>query len=265
MVVFRVNLLSLEDEPLIKKAAVVLCSALILSVSAQAKSVDAYDVADPWEAFNRPMFTFNYNMDRYVLKPVAKGYRYVTTQWIRNRVSAASANLQEPKTFINYVLQGEAKNSAISLGRFAVNSTLGLLGAFDVATGWGWEVPETRFDYTLGKYCVPDGPFLVLPFVPATTPRAFAASFADGYANPVYWATKNDDNSWWQYGIYYAADMVVAREGTIEFLDELERNSVDFYATMRTMFLQNRAKFNRCAAAKTSEAPSYDFDFDADN
>ncbi|MBR6327815.1 MAG: VacJ family lipoprotein, partial [Alphaproteobacteria bacterium] len=91
------------------------------------------------ETYNRAMFNFNYQFDKYTLKPLAKGYKAVTTQSMRNRVSSFFANLTEPASAINNLLQGEFKNTGVSLARFTINTTLGLLGTFDVASGWGVE------------------------------------------------------------------------------------------------------------------------------
>ena len=243
---------------MIKKAALFL---LLLGVGAcSTTGTSTHEIADPLEGFNRPMFAFNDALDESVLVPVAKGYRFVTTEWVRNRFSAASANLGEPKTVVNYTLQGEPGNMTVSLGRFLVNSTLGLLGTFDVATGWGWTVDKTNFDQTLGKYCIPDGPFLVLPFVPATTPRAFVAGFVDGYANPVWMATQSREDGIYVYAGYYVADMIIMREANLEFIDDIKKNSVDYYATMRAMYMQNKSKYNRCQGGDSTDA--YDFDFD---
>ncbi len=248
-----------------KKQLLLLSSAMLLAsanVYAQNKPAadadyDVHEVSDPLEGFNRAMFTFNYYyMDRYVLKPAAKGYRAITTQDIRNRVNSALANLKEPISAVNYLLQGELQNSATSVGRFLVNSTLGLAGTFDVATGWGWGLEKTTLDNTLAKYCVPDGPFMVLPFIGSTSPRTLAANVADNFAHPAYWATKEHDDGMLAYAGFIAFQTVAWRETTIEFSDDLERDSVDLYATMRSAYLQNKNKIN-CGGK-----PTYDFDFD---
>ncbi|MDR1026216.1 MAG: VacJ family lipoprotein [Lactobacillus sp.] len=222
-----------------------------------------YDVHvsnDPWESFNRPMFVFNHTLDVYILKPVAKGYRVVTTQGIRNRVISVLSNLKEPLATVNHLLQGEPVNSVTSLGRFVVNSTLGLAGMFDVAGGWGWRVDKTTFDHTLGKYCVPDGPYLVLPFMGSTTPRALVAKVADGALDPVYLATLDRDDGWIPYGAYAMIGAVAFRESVIELSDDLERNSVDLYTTYRSVYLQNKAKYNCINEDNITDL--YDFDFD---
>jgi len=119
--------------------------ALLCTISTQALASD-----DSWlESYNRAMFDFNMNVDKYVLKPVAKGYRAITTQDIRNRVTSFVSNVNEPVSTINHTLQGSFKKTLVSAARFAINSTLGLAGTFDVADGWGLKKSETGFDNTL--------------------------------------------------------------------------------------------------------------------
>ena len=220
------------------------------------------------ETYNRAMFNFNSVADYYVIKPVAKGYRAITTEFIRERVHNFFSNLKEPASIINHTLLGSLADTGNSTGRFLVNSTLGLLGTFDVASGWGLKNNKTDFDETLAKWCVPDGPFIVLPLLGPSTPRATTGMVADGFANPTYWAdyyaTFNKD--WQKYSFYYgltALGFVSVREEKIEFLDNLTENSVDPYSTIKSAYIQNRLKLNVCADKNNpSNEASYDFDFD---
>ena len=221
---------------------------------------DSHDFSDPLESFNRPMFTFNYQLDQYLLKPAAKGYRAVTTKEVREGVLNASSNIKEPISVANYTLQLEPKNAAISVGRFAINSTLGLFGLFDVATGWGMTNEKTTFDETLANWCVPDGTYLVLPFWGSTTPRNTVGRLADNFANPVYWVTNQYEDGIYAYGAYAAAEAIISREASMDMTEDFEKNSVDLYATVRSAFLQNRSKYG-CHAGD-SNVQSYDFDFD---
>jgi phospholipid-binding lipoprotein MlaA len=218
------------------------------------------------EYYNRSMFNFNYHVQKKVFNPVARGYKNVTTQSVRDRVTQFFDNLEEPVYAVNNLLQGSLKNTGISVGRFALNSTLGLAGMFDVAKGFGLERQKNSFDATLARYCVPDGPYFVLPFVGPATPRYIVGWGADSFASPMYWALIDVEDQHVDYAVYgavgvkylnyYAENMYV--------LDALEEGSVDFYETIRSTFLQNRQKFESlCAAVQDQEtAPSYDFDFD---
>ena len=220
------------------------------------------------ESYNRAMFTFNAVADHYVIKPAAKGYRAITTEFIRERVHNFFANFKEPVAMINHTLQGNLADSGKSLGRFAINTTLGLLGTFDVADGWGLTNNKTGFDETLAKWCVPDGPFIILPILGPSTPRATIGLAADTVATPTYWAEyyAHFGNDLEKYSFYYgltALGFVSLREEKIEFIDKLTENSVDVYSTIKSAYIQNRLKIGTCADNNTPTADaSYDFDFD---
>ena len=220
------------------------------------------------EGYNRAMFGFNTAADDYVIKPVAKGYRAVTTSFIRERVHNCFENLKEPASMLNHTLQGNFADSGSSFGRFAINSTLGLLGTFDVASGWGLTKNKTGFDRTLASWCVPDGPFIVLPFIGPSTPRATVGLAADTLSDPIYWADNytHFGDKWESYSFYYgltALGFVSVREANIELLDNLTSNSVDPYATVKAAYIQNRLKIDACADPDDKKTEnSYDFDFD---
>ena len=242
------------------------CLLGILGISTPALAAEEDEGA--LESYNRAMFTFNSVADHYVIKPVAKGYRAVTNSFIRERVHDFFENLKEPASMINHTLQGNFSDSGNSLGRFAINTTLGLLGTFDVAGGWGLKKNKTGFDKTLASWCVPDGPFIMLPFLGPSTPRATAGFAADAVSDPLYWANyyTHFGPDWERYTFYYgltALGFVSVREEKIEMLDNLTANSVDPYATIKAAYIQNRLKLNACADpdAKQDEN-SYDFDFD---
>lgn len=223
------------------------------------------------ENYNRAMFNFNMKLDDYVMKPLAKGYRAVTTKFVRERVSNFFSNLREPATTINHSLQGNFADSGKSLGRFAVNSTLGLLGMFDVASGWNLPANKTGFDKTLAAWCVPDGPFVVLPLLGPSTPRAATGMAADAVADPLYWSNQyiNFGQDWKRYSFIYgltALGFVSAREENLELLDNLTANAVDPYSMVKSAYVQNRLKIGACQSADTeNSAASYDFDFDEDD
>jgi len=230
------------------------------SCATSQSQTDQHEHEDTLESFNRAMFTFNYNVDKYVLKPVAKGYRAITTPDVRTRVYSAYLNIKEPMFAANQLLQGEFKQSGISLSRFVINSTLGLAGTFDVATAWGLEQKKDDFETTLAKWCVPDGPYIVLPFIGPSTPRAFAGLMVDSFASPVYWLTNDHDDGIYAYGAYIAAKSIIIREASLELGDDLERNSVDFYTTMKSAYLQNKTDMPNCFNDTQTNA-AYDFDF----
>lgn len=246
-----------------KTALFSLASAALLLTSscAMATSADKHDPDDPYESFNRAMFEFNMQLDKYILKPAAQGYRAITTPDIRERVRSALNNIKEPISAVNQLLQGEIKRSGTSVGRFVINSTLGLAGTFDVASAWGLERHPDGFEETLAKWCVPSGNYLVLPFIGSTTPRAFAGEMVDSFTSPVYWLTEDHEDGYYAYAGYVAFKTIVNREAYLELSEDLQKNSVDFYTTMKSAYMQNKSKLNSCA--DESQA-SYDFDFEID-
>ena len=228
----------------------------------------ASDEPSKLEAYNRAMFNFNYQVDRKVLKPIAKGYKAITTQAIRDRVTNFFNNLEEPAYAINNILQGEFKDSTQSVARFAINSTLGLLGMFDVASGWGLDKKKNSFDATMAKYCVPDGPFFIVPILGPATPRYLVGWGADAFADPMYWALfDKQDEDWALIATYSSTALkyINKRAENMALLDSLEEGSVDFYATIKSAFLQNRQKFQSICGARKDDndsSASYDFDFE---
>ncbi len=235
---------------------------MVACVAACASSAtEQHEYDDPFEGYNRAMFSFNYQVDKYVIKPVAEGYRAVTTPFIRERISSVIDNLKEPVSAGNHLLQADPEASVKSLSRFVINSTLGLVGMFDVAEGWGLPKDKTTFNETFAKWCIPQGPFIVLPLLGSSTPRAATGMALDFVFDPVYWATYQDanvhDKASWGYAI---AQGITAREAALDILDDLERNSVDFYATMRSAYLQNQSKL-KCFNDVSKDENTYDFDF----
>ncbi|MGB3611934.1 MAG: VacJ family lipoprotein [Cellvibrio sp.] len=139
----------------------------------------AQDEADPWQGFNRAMFAFNDVTDRYLFKPLAKGYVFVTPKFVRKGVNNVFDNVLEVPNVLNDVLQGKGKQAAKDTGRFLVNSTVGLAGLFDVAQHMGMPRSDGEdFGQTLAVWGVGQGPYVVLPFMGPTTLR-------DGLAMPV--------------------------------------------------------------------------------
>ncbi len=139
---------------------------------------------DPLEGFNRAMYGFNDYFDRYLLKPVAKGYRAVMPEFARTGVSNFFSNLKDPGIMVNNLLQGKPKDSASDLGRFLVNSTLGIYGLFDVATHMGLEKHNEDFGQTFAVWGVPDGPYLVLPILGPSNFRDGFGEIPDWYMLP---------------------------------------------------------------------------------
>jgi phospholipid-binding lipoprotein MlaA len=197
------------------------------------------DQNDPLEAQNRQVFEMNEKLDRNVALPLATFYVHAVPHPIRDGVHNFLSNLGVPVTFANDVLQGEANRAADSVGRFVINSAFGLGGLIDVAAKVGVREHESDFGQTLGVYGVPDGPYLVLPFFGPSNPRdAVGLAVDNTVADPLFWIS-------WRSSFYYklgeeAMEVVDKRAQSIDAIKELERSSVDLYATERSLYRQHR-------------------------
>lgn len=167
-----------------KTAIKILVLSLAATTSMRAVAAESVN-PDPWEPFNRKVYVFNDYLDRYFLKPVAKGYQAVTPQFVEDGVHHMFSNLSEVSNTLNSLLQAKFVNSAESGGRLIVNSTIGLLGFFDVASKMGMQQHEEDFGQTLGYWGIGSGPYLVVPFLGPRTIRDGAGSIADSYTDPV--------------------------------------------------------------------------------
>jgi phospholipid-binding lipoprotein MlaA len=134
-----------------------------LDVNAKNIKYPIADAYDPWEGFNRSMYKFNYNFDKYFYLPIVSGYEFITPDFLEDRVSSFFNNIGEFRNFTNSALQFKGRSSGVTLGRFVVNSTLGLAGFFDVATKMGLPRQNEDLGQTLGFYGLGAGPYLVLP------------------------------------------------------------------------------------------------------
>jgi phospholipid-binding lipoprotein MlaA len=143
---------------------------------------------DPWEGFNRSMYKFNYEVDRFVLLPVVAGYETAVPRFARTGVSNFFANLREVRTLYNSILQAKGKKSLVTLGRFLTNSTIGIGGLFDPATAFGMRQEHEDFDRTLETWGVGTGPYVVLPILGPNTARSAGGLAVDG---GVRWAIAN--------------------------------------------------------------------------
>ncbi len=139
---------------------------------------------DPFEGFNRAMYSFNDKLDRYALKPVAKGYRAITPAPVRKSVANFFSNLHDPVVMLNNLLQGKPGRAASDFSRFFVNSTIGVFGLFDVSSKWAMPKHDEDFGQTLAVWGVGDGPYLVLPFFGPSNMRDAPALVVDWETYP---------------------------------------------------------------------------------
>jgi len=141
--------------------------------------------ADPWEGFNRTMFSFNEGLDRAIIKPVTQGYRYVMPDFAEKGVHNFFENIGDVKTFFNNVLQGKPKEASEDLGRVLVNTTIGIGGLFDVASALGIPKHDEDFGQTLGAWGVDSGPYLVLPLFGPSSVRDGIGRIPDAMVDPL--------------------------------------------------------------------------------
>ena len=194
---------------------------------------------DPWEGFNRKMYAFNDAADKAVIRPVASGYRKVTSPNVRRVVSNFYDNIKTPITIVNDVLQGDARRAARNTGRFIVNTTLGFAGFFDPASEMKLPLDETDFGVTLAKWGLPEGPYLVLPLVGSTTARDFWRLPVDQYFDPLQWYANEHDLKYHAQYLPNLMYLVTLRSRGIEAEGMLE-GVYDPYAFYRDAYRQRR-------------------------
>jgi phospholipid-binding lipoprotein MlaA len=201
---------------------------------------------DPLEETNRKIFEFNQVVDRNVLVPVAKTYRTALPDPVRDSVRDLLNNLREPLIFVNDALQGQFGSAAKTVGRFVINSTIGIGGVVDVAGRWGIPYHEEDLGLTLGAWGIPEGPYLVVPVLGPSTPRDLGGQVAEGFGDP--WNRLVSGNPYTLYWIPFVRGGVSGvdqRSRYIEALADIERTSLDYYATIRSLYRQRRAALIR--------------------
>jgi phospholipid-binding lipoprotein MlaA len=226
-------------------------SVLILSGCAHpdtAQQAGTYeeDFNDPLEDVNRKTFEFNQFVDRNAIVPVAKAYRDTVPDPVRDSLRDFLNNLRAPIIFANDALQGQFQQAGETMGRFVINSTIGMGGVVDVAGRWGVPFHEADLGLTLGTWGIPEGPYLVVPVLGPSTPRDLGGQVAEGFGDP--WNRLVTGSPWNLYWIPFVRGAVAGidqRSRYIETLADIERTSLDYYATIRSLYRQRRAALIR--------------------
>lgn len=210
---------------------------------------------DPWQRFNRRSYAAGGFIDRVLIRPVARTYRRFTPAPLRRGLGNVVHNLREPVTAVNGVLQVRPKVAVKAAGRFVVNSTVGVLGLFDVAGRGGLERQPADFGQTLGRYGVGAGPYLYLPLVGPSTLRDGAGGVVNTLTDPVSLATGGPATDF-AVGrtVLRGLDARVAADGTIT---AVEQESTDPYATIRSSYLQYREAMVREARGEEEVLPDF--------
>ena len=207
---------------------------------------NSQDVKDCFESVNRGIFAFNQGLDKVIFKPLAKGYRKLP-QPVRSSTSNALSNLGNLVTIPNNILQGQIKDASINSLRLIINSTLGIAGIFDVASYYGLQKLEKEdYGQTLGTWGVGEGCYFVLPVLGPTTVRDSIGSLANVTGGDAWYnVTVANDTQYFNEADYYLTRLLSGvdfRAKNLESLDSLENTSIDLYASIRSLYLQDRQR-----------------------
>lgn len=241
----------MKSLPRLLSATALLQAAFLLAACGgiEAAPPEARSPRDPWEPYNRAMYGFNRGLDRAILRPVARGYDWLTPAPVQRSIGNAFTNLHYPIVVLNLALQGRPKDGGLALGRFVVNSTAGVAGFFDVATRLDMPTFREDFGQTLAVWGWRDSRYFMLPLLGPSTLR-------DGPARGVDWMTDVAGN-WVRDEVGYGpmvVEMVDTRAGLLDQEDALEE-AYDEYVFVRDAWMQNRDfLINNGQAA----APDYD-------
>jgi phospholipid-binding lipoprotein MlaA len=212
---------------------------------------------DPWEPLNTKFFEFNRQLDRWVLKPVAKGYNFIVPNVVQVGVSNFFYNVRVTPRFMNNLFQGKFKGAGIEAGRFLINTTAGVGGFFDVAQHFQLTTPEEDTGQTLGFYGVKPGPYIMVPLLGPYSARDLVGYVGDIALNPVYWLMfpiieidaipsvvphANRTTSSLILLTARGTEIVNDRSLNLEKFQGVEESTLDLYAAVRNAYLQKRAK-----------------------
>ena len=227
----------------------------LTSGCASRKSAEQPPNPDPFEPVNRQIYKFNDVADRFVLRPVGKGYNFITPRPVQTGVSNFFDNVTYPITIVNDFLQGKVGQGFSDSGRFIVNTTLGILGLFDVATEIGLERHEEDFGQTFAKWGIPAGPYIIVPLFGPRTIRSGIGNLADIQVNPLlrYNNTSVRDKLLLLWVIETRAALIGP--------DELVLEAFDPYLFVRDAYLQNREYLISDGKSGATD-PDFDDDFD---
>jgi phospholipid-binding lipoprotein MlaA len=228
----------------------------VLTAGCSTSNPESLAQNDPYEHTNREVFKVNKALDNAVAKPVAKFYNHAVPVPVRDSIHNVLTNLDKPVTFGNDVLQGQAVRASETLERFTLNSTFGVAGIFDVATIMGVPDHSEDFGQTLGVWGVGEGPYLVIPLMGPSSPRDLTGDVADIFLDPLTYIKFHGSDTW--YAVRSGVGVLDLRARNVDTLQQIERTSIDYYATTRSLYRQYRNAEIRNGAPEpqdTSETP----------
>ena len=233
---------------------------LVVSLSYSAEK----EVKDCFEKINRATFAFNMALDKILFRPVAVGYRKLPSP-VRTGTSNALSNLSNLVTIPNNILQGDLKSAGNNSIRFIINTTIGIVGIFDPANALGFKKLEKEdFGQTFGAMGIGEGCYLVLPVIgPSTVRDAVGSIISMSGGDAWYNLTIRNDTQYFKESDYYYSKLtegVDFRAKNLESFDSLEKTSVDFYATVRSLYLQDRERKIKNLKVKTNALDDSDWD-----
>ena len=237
---------------MLKRTVIILITTLALTLNVSASSDgelileknNPAEIKECWEGFNKATFAFNQGLDKIIFRPVASVYRKLPTT-VKSGVSNSLENLSNVVTIPNNIIQGEFSKAGVNTGRFLINTTVGILGLIDVASYLGFEEYEKEdYGQSLAAHGVGPGCYIVLPVLGPSTARdaiASIANFAGGDA--WYNVTVNNDTRYFSDFDYYSSKVLAGvdfRAKNYDSIENLEKNSIDFYASVKSLYLQDR-------------------------
>ncbi len=232
----------------VSRAAII---AIVCSLSSSSLAVPAQDerydynyaeltnrcqIYDPYESFNRKIFIFNGILDSFILRPVAKGYGRFTNDYTKQRVDSFLNNIREPLSTVNYGIQGNASGAGKTFWRFAINSTFGLVGLFDVASKFDLKAEPQTFGNSLAHYGVGQGPYIILPFYGGMGARDIMDPLVlNSYLNPARYPMHSSFKN-----VLLVTGLIHNRDKVMPFTDYVSKNSPDAYIAIRDAKLSER-------------------------
>lgn len=232
---------------LVSKAYVIVVICLLSNNSLASKQDEKYDynyaelsnrcqIYDPYESFNRKIFIFNSILDTFILRPVAKGYGRFTNDYTKDRVDSFLSNIREPLSTVNYGIQGNAHGAGKTFWRFAINSTFGLGGFFDIASKFDLKAESQTFGNTLANYGVRQGPYIILPFYGGMGARDVMDPLVlNSYLNPAKYPMHNSFKN-----VLLVTSLIHNRDKIMPFTDYVSKSSPDAYIAIRDATLSER-------------------------
>lgn len=193
---------------------------------------------DPWQGMNRPVFRFNDSVDRHALRPVARGWKSITSDGVRDSVAKFFYNTAFPSRFVSNVGQADGQQALIELTRFVVNTTVGVVGLFDPATRWGLPRRDEDVGQMFGRWGIPTGPYWVIPLFGPSNPRDATGAVVDSVLSPFTWISLLTGIP--TFGAPTLLNVVNTRARIDQQIESARRSALDYYVFVRDAYTQYR-------------------------